>query len=122
MVRTKKIGVPKPNGTPKSAAKETPPTIKSPTQPAELSDADRASLKAWLDKQDKPFTVATAAPSRKRKRQPTMQVQHDLFEDRLSVQYEVKPKDKWECLRRYKKFTGMPVHNGITGSVGRGMS
>jgi hypothetical protein len=22
------------------------------------------------------------------------------------VQYEVKPRDKWESLRRYKKFTG----------------
>jgi hypothetical protein len=65
-----------------------------------------------LDKQDKPFTVATAAPSRKRKRQPTMQMQNDLFEDRLSIQYEVKPKDKWECLRRYKKFTG--THIGIS--------
>ncbi len=112
MVRTKKTGTPKPNGTPKSAPKETPPVMKSPAQPAELSDADRDRLKAWLDKQEKPFKVATAAPSRKRKRNPVMQMQSDLFEDRLNIQYEVKPKDKWECLRRYKKFTGMYI--GIT--------
>ena len=106
MVRTKDTGVAKLNGTPKSAPKATPSVMKSPPQPAELSEADRAKIKAWLDKQEKPFTVATAAPSRKRKRQPTMSMQNDLFEDRLSIQYEVKPKDKWECLRRYKKFTG----------------
>lgn len=29
-----------------------------------------------------------------------------MFEDRLSIKYEVKPRDKWESLRRYKKFTG----------------
>jgi hypothetical protein len=33
-------------------------------------------------------------------------VQDDLFEERLAVQYKVKPADKWESLRRYKKFTG----------------
>ena len=107
MVRTKKTGIAKPNGTPKSAPKEPPPTTKSPTQPAELSEEDRARLKAWLDKQEKPFTIATDPPTRKRKRNTGMQLQSDLFEDRLSIQYEVRPRDKWESLRRYKKFTGM---------------
>lgn len=68
--------------------------------------ADKAKIKSWLDKQGSPFGVATIPLSRKRKRTSGLQPQTDLFEDRLSVQYEVKPKDKWECLRRYKKFTG----------------
>lgn len=110
MVRTKKTGGPKvngkPNGTPKAAPAETPPVMKSPQQPVELSEEARANLKAWLDKQEKPFTVATDPPSRKRKRNSGMQLQSDLFEDRLSIQYEVRPRDKWEALRRYKKFTG----------------
>lgn len=107
MVRTKQIGKPKPkaNGTPK-APPDTEKSIKSPTQPTELSEADRAKIKSWLDKQDKPFGLVTAPLSRKRKRNSGLQTQTDLFEDRLSVQYEVKPRDKWECLRRYKKFTG----------------
>ena len=95
----------KPNGTPKAASTEAP-AVKSPPQPAELTAEARASLKAWLDKQEKPFTVATDPPSRKRKRNSGMQLQSDLFEDRLSIQYEVRPRDKWEALRRYKKFTG----------------
>ena len=106
MVRTKKTGIARPNGTPKSVPKDPPPT-KSPSQPAELSEEDRARLKAWLDKQVKPFTVATDPPTRKRKRNSGMQLQTDLFEDRLNIQYEVRPRDKWESLRRYKKFTGM---------------
>ena len=107
MVRTKQTGKKrKVNGAVKSPpAKDTPP-MKSPTQPAELSDADRAKIKSWLDKQEKPFGVATVPISKKRKRNVTLQTQIDLFEDRLSIQYEVKPRDKWECLRRYKKFTG----------------
>ena len=107
MVRTKTTSIAKPNGTSKSAPKEPPPAVKSPAQPAELSDEDRARLKGWLDKQEKPFTVAADPPTRKRKRNTGMQLQSDLFEDRLNIQYEVRPRDKWESLRRYKKFTGM---------------
>ena len=110
MVRTKQTGKLKSNdklkanGTPRAS----PVTLvtKSPTQPAELSDSDKTKIKNWLDKQDKPFTLATTAKSKKRKRSPTMSEQVDLFELRLNVQYEVRPKDKWESLRRYKKFTG----------------
>jgi len=105
-----------PNGTPKSASaktpSKTPKTPKSPTaqpsQPAELSDNDRVRLRDWLEYTDRPFSVHTVPLTRKRKRTATnpLLVQDDLFEERLSVQYEVKPRDKWESLRRYKKFTG----------------
>lgn len=105
------------NGTPKSASAKKTPT-KAPTktpkppatpsvQPAELSDADRVNLREWLEHTDRPFEVYTVPLSRKRKRADAqLQLQDDLFEDRLAVQYEVKPRDKWESLRRYKKFTG----------------
>lgn len=111
MARTKQTAGPKANGTPKPPPSpppsKTPPALKSPTQPTELSDADRSKIKLWLDKQEKPFTITTVPLSRKRKRNSGLQAQTDLFEERLSVQYEVKPRDKWECLRRYKKFTGL---------------
>ena len=78
------------------------------SQPAELSDDDRILLRDWLEHTDRPFEVQTVPVSRKRKRgnASQLQVQDDLFEDRLSIKYEVKPRDKWESLRRYKKFTG----------------
>lgn len=101
-----------PNGTPKSTNAKIPSkTPKSPTaqppQPAELSENDRSRLREWLEYTDRPFSVHTVPLSRKRKRTGAnqLQVQDDLFEERLSVQYEVKPRDKWESLRRYKKFT-----------------
>ena len=84
----------------------TPDTVKSPTQPYELSEEDRIKLRAHLDKSDKPFSVTTVPISRKRKRATDAQVQSDLFDDRLTVQYEVRPTNNWESLRRYKKFTG----------------
>ena len=84
----------------------TPDVIKSPAQPKELSEQDRDKLGAYLDKSDKPFAVTTVPISRKRKRATETQVQSDLFGDRLTVQYEVKPANNWESLRRYKKFTG----------------
>lgn len=90
-------------------------TLKSPTaQPAELSESDRQRLRQWLDLTDRPFAVQTIPASRKRKRGANqLQVQDDIFEDRLSVQYEVKPRDKWESLRRYKKFTGKRIRDRI---------
>lgn len=107
MVRTKQTGKPKPqaNGMPKAPA-ENEKAVKSQNQPTELSEGDRTKIKNWLDKQDKPFGLFVAPLSKKRKRNAGMQTQTDLFEERLSLQYEVRPKDKWECLRRYKKFTG----------------
>ena len=109
MVRIKHTGKPYANGvhktTPKPPAKTTN-GVKSPAQPVELSEVDRAKIKNYLDKQEKPFGVATAPWSRKRKRNTTLLPQTDLFDERLNILYEVKPKDKWECLRRYKKFTG----------------
>ena len=102
-----------PNGTPKPASAKTPSkTPKTPTslpsQPAELSEGDRVRLREWLEYTDQPFSVHTVPLTRKRKRNGTnaLLVQDDLFEERLSVQYEVKPRDEWESLRRYKKFTG----------------
>lgn len=105
------------NGTPQSTIarktpSQTPRTPKTPStqpsQPAELSDNDRTRLREWLEHTDRPFEVRTVPQSRKRKRTPAnqLQVQDDLFEDKLAIQYEVKPRDKWESLRRYKKFTG----------------
>lgn len=95
------------NGASQSPAIQSP-AMKSPTQngPVELSDKDRQIVKAWLDDTKAEFKVTTAPLSRKRKRSGTPQTQTDLFQERLSVQYEVKPRDKWECLRKYKKFTG----------------
>lgn len=116
------------NGTPKatssatlkSTSLKTPSTTtkasKSPAahtaQPAELSAEYRTRLRDWLDNTDDPFKVHTVPLSRKRKRNSAnqLQVQDDLFEERLTVQYEVKPRDKWESLRRYKKFTGKEDH------------
>lgn len=104
----------------KSSAVKTPKTPKAPAtgtkqtsvdsahkQPQELSEKDSRKLKEYLDNNDRPFEVSTAPLSRKRKRTSTnaLQVQDDLFEERLSVQYEVKPKGSWESLRRYKRFT-----------------
>lgn len=119
MARMKQTGLPKKktlssakvNGTTTASASpalQSPAPAKSPAQPApvELSDIDRQAVKTWLDDAKTEFKVTTAPLSRKRKRSGNMQTQTDLFEDRLSVQYEVKPRDKWECLRRYKKFTG----------------
>lgn len=81
-------------------------TPRPPSQPADLSETDRLKLKNWLDAQGPaPFSIATLAPSRKRKRTSTLQTQGDLWDERLNIQFEVKPRDKWECLRRYKKFT-----------------
>jgi len=102
-----------PNGTPKAASARRTPSKppKSPaaqtSQPAELSEDDRSRLREWLEYTDRPFSVHTVPVSRKRKRTGTnqLQLQDDLFEERLAVQYEVKPRDKWESLRRYKKFT-----------------
>ncbi|KJX93211.1 ebs-bah-phd domain-containing protein [Zymoseptoria brevis] len=98
------------NGTPAVQTKQTASdNVKSPnttTQPPELTEAEKSKLKAFLEKQGTPFTVSTAPASRKRKRDAAaVLIQDDLWEDRLSVQYEVKPKDKWDSLRRYKKFT-----------------
>lgn len=98
------------SATPKHMKEDAPAEMKSPAPPADLSDADREKLKTFLDRQDraeKPFSVVTQPSSRKRKRAKLDYVlQEDLWEDRLAVRYEVKPRDKWESLRRYKKFTG----------------
>lgn len=107
MVRPKQAGKSKPktNGAAKAISDAEKPA-KAPAQPVELSEKDKAKVKGWLDRQEKPFGIAMAPASLKRKRDTGMQLQSDLWEDRLTARYEVKPKDKWECLRRYKKFTG----------------
>lgn len=111
MVRTKQIRKHKNKPSTNGARKSLPAgdkAIKAPAQPAELSEKDRQQLKNWLDGKDKPFgiQIAPSSQSLKRKRDDDWQLQTDLFEDRLSLRYQVRPKDKWECLRRYKKFTG----------------
>lgn len=88
--------------------------MKSPSQPQELSDGDRNKLKEFLESSDKPFSIKTVslASGKKRKRpSPNIHTQTDLFEDRLTVQYEIQPANNWESLRRYKKFTGTPMLN-----------
>jgi hypothetical protein len=108
-MRTKQTGTTRkkslPNGTP---PKDTPvPDVKSPNPPHELTDMDRANLKEFLEKSDKPFQVNTIPFNRKRKRGSPPPVQRDIFDPRLDVQYEIKPANNWDSLRRYKKFTGM---------------
>lgn len=118
VAKLKENGTPKVNGvrktsTPKKHTGKTSleaytPQIKSPnSQPTELSERDKERLEKWLKHNEKPYTIATVPLSRKRKRSigHELQMQTDLFEDRLAVQYEVKPRDKWESLRKYKKFT-----------------
>jgi hypothetical protein len=94
---------------------KTPPTTSKahrlPTtrtaQPVEHSEEYRTRLRDWLDHTEHPFTVHTVPLSQKRKRNSIrqLQTQDGLFQERLAVQYEVKPRDKWESLRRYKKLT-----------------
>lgn len=80
-------------------------------QPAKLSEKDEAKLLEFLDTHEKPFSVATVSATKKRKRGAThLHVQRDLFDERLSVAYEVKPATNWESLRQYKKFTGKNAH------------
>jgi hypothetical protein len=83
-----------------------PEDLKSP-QP-QLSDVATNELRDWLNNNPvNPFSIATLPNSKKRKRESsTYQAQEDLWEDRLSVLYEVRPKERWDNLRKYKKFTG----------------
>jgi hypothetical protein len=104
-------GTPKPTTVKSESRKATPATTSkaraNSLQPTELSEEYRTRLRDWLNDTDYPFEVRTVPLSRKRKRNNNqLQIQEDLFQDRLTVQYEVKPRDKWESLRRYKKFTG----------------
>ena len=86
--------------------KETP-TVESPHPTAKPSEEDQDRVISWLDQQEQPFTIGTEAPSRKRKRNSNMQLQDDLFEERLSIRFEVKPFDKWESLKKCDSFMGM---------------
>jgi putative alpha-1,2-mannosidase len=94
--------------TPSTTSKARKSPAAHASQPAELSEEYRTRLREFLDHTDHPFAVHTVPLSRKRKRNNAnqLQLQNDLFQERLTVQYEVKPRDKWESLRRYKKFTG----------------
>ncbi|KAI7189797.1 hypothetical protein KC352_g21852, partial [Hortaea werneckii] len=84
----------------------TPDMVRSPTAPQELSEADRARLRAFLNKSDKPFSIETIPATRKRKRGAAdPHTEPNLDDERLTVQYEVKPASNWESLRKYKKFT-----------------
>lgn len=99
-----------------SKALETPPTTSTvhmlpttqETRPVELSEESRIRLRDWLEHTKNPFKVHTVPLSRKRRRNSVkqLQIQDGLFQARLAVLFEVQPRDKWESLRRYKKFTG----------------
>ncbi|CAK4030778.1 ebs-bah-phd domain-containing [Lecanosticta acicola] len=82
-----------------------PPPFKD--QP-ELTPLETEQMKNWLDDAPRPlFTVsvsANPANSKKRKRDDE-NIEQDLFENRLSCKYSVHPKDKWDKLRKYRKFT-----------------
>jgi hypothetical protein len=92
------------SATPK--ANRSPDDLRSP-QP-QLSDSATNELRDWLNNNPvNPFGIATLPNSKKRKRETSAyQAQEDLWEDRLSVLYEVRPKERWDNLRKYKKFTG----------------
>lgn len=81
------------------------------SRPGEVLDEHRVSLLERLDSTDQPFSVHIAPLSRKRKRSDTpLQVQEDVFDERLAVKYKVEPWKDWKCLRRYKRFTGKGRH------------
>jgi hypothetical protein len=104
VVRTKSTGR-KDSTKPSDYKSKTP--LSSLTGPAKVSDEGRVRLREWLDSTDQPFTVRTVPLSRKRKwNSARQQVQDDLFEERLTVCFEMQPWKKWKSLRRYKKFTG----------------
>ncbi|OTA39270.1 hypothetical protein BTJ68_00761 [Hortaea werneckii EXF-2000] len=89
-----------------STPSATPDMVRSPTAPQELTEADRARLRAFLNKSDKPFSIETIPATRKRKRgSADPHTEPNLDDERLTVQYEVKPASNWESLRKYKKFT-----------------
>jgi hypothetical protein len=93
--------------------RQNPPGYKSKTPlssltgPAKVSDENCVRLREWLDSKDQPFAVRMVPLSRKRKwNSARQQVQGDLFEERLTVCFEMQPWKEWKSLRRYKKFTG----------------
>lgn len=80
---------------------------RSPAQNHDLTDEDRTKLRNFLSSTDKPFTVTTLPTSRKRKRAgANVYTEQNLDDERLEVQYEIKPLNNWESMKRYKKFTG----------------
>lgn len=107
-MRTKQTRGRKTNGGVRKASTPSPSMARSPAQPQDLSDKDRERLKKYLHNNPKAFTVVTVPPSRKRKRaSPNLHTETNLAQERLAVEYEIKPANNWESLRRYKKFTGM---------------
>ena len=104
VIRTKSTGRKDPT---KPSDYKSKAPLSSLTGPAKISDEDSVRLREWLDSTDQPFTVRTVPLSRKRKRNSArQQVQGDLFEERLTVRFEMQPWKEWKSLRRYKKFTG----------------
>ncbi|KAK4565531.1 hypothetical protein LTR86_004148 [Recurvomyces mirabilis] len=111
-MRTKQTGPKRPKHDVNDTPINSPPVpdVKSPAQPHELSDKERAKLRDFLDKDgpSPPFSITTIplnSPKKRKRSTTNLHTQSDLFEDRLSVQYEIKPLNNWESLRRYKKFT-----------------
>ncbi|KAK0361623.1 hypothetical protein LTR91_022721 [Friedmanniomyces endolithicus] len=107
MARTKAARPEQPQEEPNRTPSKVPPTalMKSPPQAQELSHEDRASLKDFLERSDKPFSVTTVNP-KKRKRSAAdtaLRIETDLFVPRLSVAYEIQPATNWDSLKRYKR-------------------
>jgi hypothetical protein len=55
---------------------------------------------------------ALMLPKRKRRKRSgtLLDVQDDLFEERLAVKYKVEPRKDWKSLRRYKRLAGKKGH------------
>ena len=91
---------------PATAAPAPAPASSPRAQPPALSAREKAALKRFLDATDNPFVVHLEPLTRKRKRGGTrLTPLTDLFQERLSVLHEVRPREKWERLRRFKRFT-----------------
>jgi hypothetical protein len=104
VIRTKSTGR---EDSTKPPGYESKTPLPSLTGPAKIFEEDRVRLREWLDSKDQPFTVRTVPLSHKRKwNSARQQVQGDLFEERLTVCFEMQPWKEWKSLRRYKKFTG----------------
>ncbi|KAK3117395.1 hypothetical protein LTR53_001309 [Teratosphaeriaceae sp. CCFEE 6253] len=88
-----------------TATSSSTPRVLSPNKPKDLTPQDGAKLRDFLDRSEKPFSVSTTAISKKRKRGTHLLTEANLWEDRLSVRYEVKPANNWMSLKGYKKFT-----------------
>ncbi|QIW95743.1 hypothetical protein AMS68_001261 [Peltaster fructicola] len=81
-------------------------------------------LRDYLDSQaaEGPFVVETLPLSRKKVKRGNQDVERidDLFERRLTVQYNIRPNNAWSALKKYKRFTVGDIHHRTDVSIGVG--